>query len=64
MKNIRMCKYEIENYFNENGKLNIKVKWEKDNKGFVLTCVGCLLSYFGLFHYLVGYLKKYANSLV
>ena len=37
MKNIRMCDDEIENYFNENGKLNIKVKWEKENKGFVLT---------------------------
>ena len=37
MKNIRMCDDEIENYFDENGKLNIKVKWEKENKGFVLT---------------------------
>ena len=37
MKNIRMCNEEIERYFNEEGKLNIKVKWEKENKGFVLT---------------------------
>ena len=37
MKNIRMCEEEIENYFNEEGKLNIKVKWEKENKGFVMT---------------------------
>lgn len=37
MKNIRMCDEEIERYFNEEGKLNIKVKWEEENKGFVLT---------------------------
>ena len=37
MKNIRMCNEEIENFFNEEGKLRITVKWEKENKGFVLT---------------------------
>ena len=44
MKNIRMCDDEIENYFDENGKLNIKVKWEKENKGFVLTFVFHLIN--------------------
>ena len=37
MKNIRMCNEEIERYFNEEGKLNIKVKWEEEKNGFILT---------------------------
>ena len=37
MKNIRMCNEEIERYFNEEGKLNIKVRWGKREQGFCLN---------------------------
>lgn len=57
MKNIKMCDDEIENFFNEDGKLNIKVKWEKENKGFVLTLHWLLIILFW-FIPLIGWLLE------
>lgn len=46
MKNIKMCNEEIENYFDEEGHLRIKCKWEKDSKIFVSVLHWTVLTLF------------------
>lgn len=66
MKNIRMCDEEIERYFDEEGKLRIKTKWEKENIILVLTLrylFVILFWFIPLFGYLFEKLSKIFSAI-